>query len=226
MLTGNSGATAAAGNDRLDGGTGNDAVVGGTGNDTYVVNVSTDVVAEQANEGIDTVESSVTLTLADNVENITLTGSDDIDATGNALDNVLTSNTGRNKLEGGRGDDTYIVNNSNDQVKEKAGEGTDTVQSSVSYQLSDNVENLTFTGAAAIAGDRQRPGQRARQQRRQHPEATAALGADTLIGGAGNDTYVVDNSGDVVTELRRWHRSGAVWRLAHGARSRRRESHA
>ena len=42
-------------------------MLGGAGDDIYVVNVATDVVTELANEGVDTVRSSVTLTLAANV---------------------------------------------------------------------------------------------------------------------------------------------------------------
>ena len=87
--------------------------------------------------------------MAANVENLTLTGVDAINGTGNELANVLTGNTGANTLTGGAGNDTldggagadiltgglgddlYIVDNIGDQVVEAAGAGTDTVQSSV-----------------------------------------------------------------------------------------------
>ena len=49
-----------AGNDTLDGGTGADTVTGGTGNDTYVVDNTGDIAIEAANEGVDTIQSSVT----------------------------------------------------------------------------------------------------------------------------------------------------------------------
>ncbi|MEO6255204.1 MAG: calcium-binding protein [Sphingomicrobium sp.] len=61
---------------------------------------------------------------------------------------VLTTNV----LEGGTGDDTYIVYSATDHVVEQTGEGTDLVRSSASFALSDNVENLTLTGTAAING--------------------------------------------------------------------------
>jgi Ca2+-binding RTX toxin-like protein len=61
---------------------------------------------------------------------------------------VLTHNV----LEGGTGNDTYIVYKASDQVIEKVGEGTDSVRSSGSYALSDNVENLTLIGTGAING--------------------------------------------------------------------------
>ena len=59
-----------------------------------------DVVTENANEGTDTVQASVTYTLAANVENLTLTGTGNINGTGNTLDNVIIGNSGNNVLTG------------------------------------------------------------------------------------------------------------------------------
>jgi Ca2+-binding RTX toxin-like protein len=65
-------------------------MAGGTGNDTYIVDSSGDSVTEAANAGTDTVVSSVNYTLGANLENLTLTGSANINGTGNSFDNTLT----------------------------------------------------------------------------------------------------------------------------------------
>ena len=97
-----------AGNDTLDGGDGSDALIGGTGNDIYLVNSTTDTITENANEGTDTIQSSVTFTIATltNVENLTLTGTTAINGTGNAGNNIITGNGVNNTLTGGVGKDT------------------------------------------------------------------------------------------------------------------------
>ena len=68
-----------------------------------------DTIVENADEGIDTVQASGTWVLANELENLTLTGTAAINGTGNAADNVLTGNSGANVLTGGAGDDTYVV---------------------------------------------------------------------------------------------------------------------
>ncbi len=198
----------ADGNDTLDGGVGNDYLSGSTGNDTYIVDNVGDIVVENADEGTDTVQSSISYTLGDNVENLTLKGVGAINGTGNALDNVLIGNSAINVLSGGLGNDTYIIDNVGDVVAENAGEGTDTVQSSVSYTLGANVENLTLTGTAVINGtgnglDNVLIGNSAVNTLtggNGNDTLNGGSGADTLTGGLGNDTYIVDNAGDVVKE--------------------------
>ncbi|MDO8386183.1 MAG: calcium-binding protein [Polaromonas sp.] len=97
-----------AGNDSLDGGAGADILLGGLGNDKYWVDSSDDLVVESALEGTDTVYASVSYALADNVEYLTLTGSANINAIGNAGNNRLEGNAGNNILFGGLGNDTYV----------------------------------------------------------------------------------------------------------------------
>ena len=220
VLIGNSGAnvlTGLDGNDTLNGGGGADHMFGGTGNDTYVVDNRGDVVDETGGSGSDTVQSSISFSLADpvhaigDIENLTLTGTANINATGNALDNVLIGNSGDNvligldgndilnggagadKMYGGTGNDTYVVDNAGDVVNETGGSGIDTVLSSVSFSLADpkhaigDIENLTLTGTANInatgnALDNVLIGNSGNNV------LIGGAGADTLDGGAGIDT--------------------------------------
>jgi Ca2+-binding RTX toxin-like protein len=104
------------GDDVLNGGAGSDSLSGGAGNDTYVVDNISDVVSEAAGAGVDLVQSTVSLTFAAEVENLTFTGSSALNGIGNSLANVMTGNTGANRLEGRDGADTL-----------SGGAGTDTL---------------------------------------------------------------------------------------------------
>jgi Ca2+-binding RTX toxin-like protein len=177
----------------IDGGAGADAMNGGAGNDTYVVDNLLDVITEALTGGTDLVKSSIDYSLlGTNLENLTLTGIADIDATGNALANILTGNAGNNRLDGGVGtdtmiggvgDDTYVVGVSGDKVTELAGQGNDTIETSLAtYSISalTAVENLTYTGTGNFIGTGNALANR----------ITGGIGNDTLKGGAGGDTFV------------------------------------
>jgi hypothetical protein len=118
VLIGNDGRDYLEGNggsDRLEGGAGADTMVGGSGNDTYLVDDAGDQVIEVGNNGNDTVESSVTFSLAGTtVEQLTLTGTSDLNGTGNDLNNTITGNDGINRLEGKGGTDHLIGGIGND----------------------------------------------------------------------------------------------------------------
>ena len=217
-----------AGNDTLDGGSGSDTMYGGLGNDTYVVNSTGDIVTENAYEGTDSVNSSISYALGSNVENLTLTGSNTINATGNTLDNVLTGNSANNTLtgnagndwldggagsdtmRGGTGNDTYVVSTSGDVVSENSNEGTDTVRTGISYTLGNNVENLTLTGAGNASGTGNslnnvifgNSASNTLTGNAGHDTLQGLGGNDTLKGGTGNDTYVFGRGDgqDVVQE--------------------------
>jgi serralysin len=211
VITGNSGANI------LTGGGGNDTLAGGTGNDTYMITDNTDTIVEGSGAGTDTVISSVSHTLGDNVENIELSLSGNVDGTGNALANTMTGNSGDNTLTGaagndrldgrngtdsligGTGDDTYVIIDALDTITENASEGTDTVESHRSYTLGSNLENLTLIGSGHINAtgnsiDNTITGGAGRNR------IDGGIGADSMIGGSGDDTYVVDNASDTITE--------------------------
>ena len=201
----------------LDGGTGTDTMSGGAGNDTYVVDAPATSVTELAGEGTDTVQSSVTYTLGANVENLTLTGTAAINGTGNTLDNVAhrqrrqqrPRRRRRHRHHGRRRRQRHLRRRRRRRRRHRScRQGTDTVQSSISYTLGANVENLTLTGTATINGtgnalDNTLTGNAGNNV------LDGGAGTDTMTGGAGNDTYVVDAAGDVVTEAgQRGHRHG------------------
>jgi Ca2+-binding RTX toxin-like protein len=214
------------GNNVLDGGKGNDSLAGGKGDDTYIVDSISDSILENANEGTDTVRSSGNYTLTANLENLILTGYGSINGTGNNANNAITGNDGNNilnggagndALAGGKGNDTYIVDSVSDIITENANEGTDTVNASVNYTLSTNIENLTLIGTANLSGTGNELNNLINGNRGNsrldggagNDTLTGDIGHDTLIGGtgndvlnggAGNDTYYVDSADDTIIE--------------------------
>jgi len=192
-----------AGSNRLVGGGGMDTLAGGDGDDTYV---GGSVLIEGAEEGVDTVESSGSWTLGANFENLTLTGTpviipgftffSDFSATGNELANVIIGSAyrdvidgkeGADTMNGGAGDDRYVVDDVGDVIGELAGGGTDLIEASVSFALAANVENLTLIGTASIdafgnEGANVLLGNAASNR------IDGGAGVDSMSGGAGNDT--------------------------------------
>ncbi len=206
----------------ITGNSGVNTLAGGDGNDTYIID-SRDIVIEGGGigSGIDTVNINFAgYVLGANIENITLTGALALNATGSSAVNILTGNdadntldgsTGADTLIGANGNDIFIVDNAGDVVTELAGQGTDTIISSIDFDLGLNgveVENLTLSGAALIgkgsAVDNVLTGDdlvNTLTGLGGNDMLDGGLGADSLIGGTGNDVYIVDNAGDLVTEV-------------------------
>lgn len=211
-ITGNTGDNSLSGgdgNDTLDGGAGADVLAGGDGNDVFYVDNAGDVVTEALNEGnADHVFSSVSFALPDNVERVTLTGSSNINATGNGLGNVLNGNSGSNTLDGGAGndvmtggdgDDVYFVDSALDSVFETYTTGNDHVFASASFTISNGVESLTLTGSSNINATGN-TGVNTLTGNTGDNTLDGIYGADTMAGGQGNDTYVLNTGSETLIE--------------------------
>ena len=221
-----------AGNDALDGGAGADTLIGGLGNDTYVVDNLKDVISETSTLAgeIDTVRSSLNWSLGANLENLTLTGSAHLNGSGNALNNVLIGNTGNNVLSGGAGNDKldgssgidtlvggtgndiYVIDNTQDVVRETSTlvSEIDTVVSSESRFLGDNLENLTLTGTAFMGIGNNLDNVLIGNARNNSLSGGAGndtliggLGGDNLSGGAGADRFVFNTLSDLGNDFDR-----------------------
>ena len=210
--------TGGSGNDLLDGGAGADTMSGQAGNDLYSVDNIGDVIIEAAAGGTDTVNSSISYTLGSEVEDLTLVGTANIDATGNNDDNTLIGNNGANVLIGGTGhdvlrgrsgadtmiggagSDTYQVDDAGDQVIDIADGYSNRVEASISYTLLDNVNELTLLeGTAAVSGTGNVLNNEIRGNSLDNL-IDGGAGADNMYGGEGNDTYWVDTVDDMIYE--------------------------
>jgi VCBS repeat-containing protein len=192
--------TGSSGADTLHSGWGANTLVGLGGDDLYFVNNSADVVIEAANGGNDFVGATVDYTLSENhnIETLSMLGSG-LTGTGSAGADTLHSNGGPNTLVGLGGDDVYYVNNTDDVVIEAANGGSDNVVATVDYTLPTNVEALYMIGSGLTGAGNS------------NDNWLVTLGANTLIGGAGNDVFqfsagsangatVADFTHDQVTE--------------------------
>jgi len=206
------------GNDSMIGGLGDDTYVVDAVGDTLVEAVGSGIDTVQTS----LTTFSLNSTAAANIENLVYTGTANFTGTGNALDNTITGGIGNDTLDGGSGNDTliggvgsdsliggigndsmiggagndtYVVDATTDVIVELAGEGTDTVMTSLAaYTLgttngSANVESLVYTGTAAFAGTGSALGD----------SITGGIAADTLLGLAGNDTLTGGAGNDSLT---------------------------
>ena len=223
-ITGNSGANT------IDGASGDDTLIGAAGNDTLVWNGLSDSSLD-GGDNDDWVASDFDVVLANssfiNIENILLTGTENIKATGTDGNNTITGNSGNNTLDGnggidtligGAGNDFYTVDSPEDLVIESisgdAG-GVDNVSSSVTFTLGTNVENLDFTGGLNIngigndqaniingnSGDNSLVGNDGRDNlygRNGNDILDGGASEDELSGGAGNDSLFGGDGSDIL----------------------------
>ncbi len=188
-----------AGNDFLDGGLGNNTLIGGVGDDYYVVTSATNDILEFSGEGIDTVDSFITLTLAANVENLNLGGSSALNGTGNELANIIAGNNASNILSDAAGNDTIAGASGDDAIA--GGDGNDELFGEVGNDsLDGGLGNDLLSGGIGvdilIGGD----GQDQLIGGGDNDLLNGERGIDILIGDVGNDTYIVDNVRDIISE--------------------------
>ena len=217
-----------AGNDVLITGGADATLIGGLGNDIYRLSDAASI-AELAGQGNDKVESSVSHELDENVENLLLTGSTDIDGTGNDLKNVITGNSGANVLDGAggmdtlkgaQGDDTYVVDlllsgtrvKLEDKLTELAGEGTDTLAlrteedlglaAPATLTLGANLENLDASGTGT--NKLNLTGNAANNTITGNAGDNTIKGGgglDSFTGGAGADRFIIDRVTSLVAQI-------------------------
>jgi Ca2+-binding RTX toxin-like protein len=126
------------GNDTLDGSIGVDTLIGGSGDDLFLTDSFYETLTETANQGTDTVQSTVSYTLKTNFENLILSGFTNINGTGNSVNNIILGNSGSNTLDGQLGDDVLNGGTGNDVLLGQEGNdfldggfGNDTLYGSV-----------------------------------------------------------------------------------------------
>lgn len=175
---------ALAGNDRVEGRGGNDTLLGHNGDDTLIGEEGNDTLVGDIFGGI---------------------GNDRL--SGGAGDDVLNGGLGTDSLAGGTGNDLYI-NSVNTTIVEQANEGTDRVNSSTTFTLGANLENLTLVGTANINGTGNdlrniilgNSGNNVLNGLAGDDSINGLGGIDTITGGLGNDTLAGGDGIDRVVE--------------------------
>ncbi len=194
-----------AGNDDLEGGAGNDFLYGGDGMDRLFGQVGNDVL--YGGDGDDLLmgftasnEAKQTLNIGETDDDWLYGGAGNDRLVGGLGNDYLDGGAGADEMEGGQGDDTYVVNSVNDSILEFKGQGYDRVISSTTYLLNANIEELRLLEGFDIHGTGNALDNLLIGNSRDNI-LDGVTGADRMIGGAGNDTYFVDNLGDETVEL-------------------------
>ncbi|GAA6149224.1 hypothetical protein NBRC116586_22860 [Pseudooceanicola nitratireducens] len=216
------------GNDRLVGGSGTNRLYGGDGLDTASYETSTVGVFIQLNGsglvqngsggtdqlvGIENLRGSAyrDVLIGSNENNVLtgLGGNDVLIGLGGA-DRLIGEQTSSKTLQGGTGNDVYVVHHRTDTIVEFADEGTDTVETySDVFRLKSNLENLANMSSSGFVGlgnalDNTLAGSDGADYLIGYEGNDTLVGgagsANTLIGGAGDDLYRVSSRGDTTVE--------------------------
>jgi len=177
-----------AGNDRLNGLDGDDILIGGTGDDIVWVDASGDIVIERAGEGYDRVIALTSVTLADNVEELTLDGLASLNGTGNAAKNLIFGNAGANTLTGLDGDDILNGNGGDDVLR--GGQGADELAGRDNGTALGDTATYTDSSVGIVADLATGLGSGGAAQGDTYIEVEnidGSQGADTLVGNTGGN---------------------------------------
>ncbi|NNU43269.1 M10 family metallopeptidase C-terminal domain-containing protein [Ramlibacter montanisoli] len=127
---------------------------------------------------------------------------------GSGNDTIMGSAGVTNSLNGGAGNDVFVVDDTADVVTEAAGGGTDEVRSlAASYTIANpNVENLTYIGTGNFTGTGNTAanvvtggnGADVLSGAAGNDTVNGGIGADTLSGGTGNDTVSGGDGNDTI----------------------------
>jgi len=195
------------GNDVLTGTpSNNDTVTYASATAPITVSLAIGVQQNTGGAGLDTlinIENLVGSSFNDNLIGNTKNNS----LNGRAGNDTLDGGVGSDSMIGGLGNDSFVVNVVGDVVTENLNEGTDTVNSSVTYTLPANVENLTLTGASPINGTGNGlvntiTGNAANNQLNGgagNDTINGGIGIDRLTGGIGNDIFRFTTTGQIDT---------------------------
>ena len=188
--------TGNTGNNVLNGGLGDDTLLGGAGNDSYFVDTVGDRVFETASissvvdaGGIDTVQSAISFNLNANagvrfVENLMLSGAENLTGIGNGQANRLTGNSGNNSLSGDSGADSLYGGAGNDTLD--GGTGADTAYLGAGNDRYSDTTQTGINGVDKVYGGTG------------NDHISAGGGNDSLRGGTGADSLFGESGSDVL----------------------------
>jgi Ca2+-binding RTX toxin-like protein len=135
--------TGNAGNNAIDGRGGIDVMEGGLGNDTYYVDNVLDRTIEANGAGTDTVYTTVSKAFSDQfVEVIRLSGSNNINTTGNSLANTIVGNGANNGINGREGADTLTGGYGNDSFVFNTALGATNIDTITDFKSADDTIQL------------------------------------------------------------------------------------
>jgi serralysin len=214
VITGNALANTILGMDGADtifGGDGEDVLIGGVGADELLGEGGNDAASYSTSASAVSVNLATGAASGGDAAGDTFDGIEDLHGSafndfligdggingldGGAGNDFLNGGVGADGMEGGAGNDTFVVDNAGDETVENGGAGVDLVQSSITWTLGANLENLSLTGAGVINGTGNSAANVITGNNKVNILSGGA-GNDTLNGGAGKDQLTGGSGND------------------------------